>query len=111
MIRRPPRSTLFPYTTLFRSLRQHQPEARRHVLGLRLRVAAALVERLGTPLGTWLGRGLGTPERSGGDPIHPGNRDRRCDRSQDHGLVVAWPGRRDGFGRRGPVRAGAQEDR
>src|SRR3712207_6964944 len=24
MIRRPPRSTLFPYTTLFRSLRQHQ---------------------------------------------------------------------------------------
>src|SRR5438105_12849887 len=39
MIRRPPRSTLFPYTTLFRSLRSHrrsgdpdQPEAfaRRH---------------------------------------------------------------------------------
>src|SRR5438477_5970905 len=25
MIRRPPRSTLFPYTTLFRSQRQHQP--------------------------------------------------------------------------------------
>src|SRR2546427_8313541 len=25
MIRRPPRSTLFPYTTLFRSLRSHQP--------------------------------------------------------------------------------------
>src|SRR2546427_7538914 len=24
MIRRPPRSTLFPYTTLFRSLRDHQ---------------------------------------------------------------------------------------
>src|SRR2546429_6772738 len=24
MIRRPPRSTLFPYTTLFRSLRQHK---------------------------------------------------------------------------------------
>src|SRR3712207_8824449 len=24
MIRRPPRSTLFPYTTLFRSLREHQ---------------------------------------------------------------------------------------
>src|SRR3712207_7881130 len=30
MIRRPPRSTLFPYTTLFRSDRQHQqPEAER----------------------------------------------------------------------------------
>src|SRR3712207_7702127 len=25
MIRRPPRSTLFPYTTLFRSYRTHQP--------------------------------------------------------------------------------------
>src|SRR3712207_7601814 len=29
MIRRPPRSTLFPYTTLFRSLRRRQPGARR----------------------------------------------------------------------------------
>src|SRR2546430_5325404 len=27
MIRRPPRSTLFPYTTLFRSLRQHDATA------------------------------------------------------------------------------------
>src|SRR5258708_25978045 len=27
MIRRPPRSTLFPYTTLFRSLRRHQVRA------------------------------------------------------------------------------------
>src|SRR3989442_4240021 len=26
MIRRPPRSTLFPYTTLFRSLQSHAPE-------------------------------------------------------------------------------------
>src|SRR3712207_7687974 len=26
MIRRPPRSTLFPYTTLFRSRRQRQPD-------------------------------------------------------------------------------------
>src|SRR3989454_4969452 len=29
MIRRPPRSTLFPYTTLFRSLREPVPPARR----------------------------------------------------------------------------------
>src|SRR2546430_5599868 len=29
MIRRPPRSTLFPYTTLFRSLRLFQSHARR----------------------------------------------------------------------------------
>src|SRR2546422_5435553 len=27
MIRRPPRSTLFPYTTLFRSLQGHRPAA------------------------------------------------------------------------------------
>src|SRR2546426_2272307 len=34
MIRRPPRSTLFPYTTLFRSHRErrlHHPDARDHV--------------------------------------------------------------------------------
>src|SRR3712207_6979490 len=28
MIRRPPRSTLFPYTTLFRSVDQHRPQGR-----------------------------------------------------------------------------------
>src|SRR6266849_9138391 len=34
MIRRPPRSTLFPYTTLFRSARpQHVSERRRHPRG------------------------------------------------------------------------------
>src|SRR2546430_10789406 len=30
MIRRPPRSTLFPYTTLFRSLRQHGEQTYPH---------------------------------------------------------------------------------
>src|SRR6266446_8703157 len=30
MIRRPPRSTLFPYTTLFRSERAHEVDARGH---------------------------------------------------------------------------------
>src|SRR2546430_13719085 len=42
MIRRPPRSTLFPYTTLFRSLGQHdeQPlgERRRHPGGPHQRI-------------------------------------------------------------------------
>src|SRR3712207_9415043 len=33
MIRRPPRSTLFPYTTLFRSRRRARPAARRDVGG------------------------------------------------------------------------------
>src|SRR3989441_12879513 len=37
MIRRPPRSTLFPYTTLFRSLRAAPSDAGQHVsLGLAL---------------------------------------------------------------------------
>src|SRR5260370_6417365 len=31
MIRRPPRSTLFPYTTLFRSLAEHREQRRRDV--------------------------------------------------------------------------------
>src|SRR5256886_16934702 len=47
MIRRPPRSTLFPYTTLFRSLATQQPMAR----DLRLLVAATKIandlERVG----------------------------------------------------------------
>src|SRR5256885_8270949 len=40
MIRRPPRSTLFPYTTLFRSPRQ-QPAIREGPLGERRRLAVA----------------------------------------------------------------------
>src|SRR2546430_10145120 len=34
MIRRPPRSTLFPYTTLFRSHHHHQPGAARRRVAL-----------------------------------------------------------------------------
>src|SRR5256885_13240885 len=34
MIRRPPRSTLFPYTTLFRSAADDRPARRRHELFL-----------------------------------------------------------------------------
>src|SRR5436190_10059823 len=42
MIRRPPRSTLFPYTTLFRSRRRDRPPAQR---GCDPRTAAALRRR------------------------------------------------------------------
>src|SRR2546427_6990708 len=55
MIRRPPRSTLFPYTTLFRSHQSDQPLAR---LGLDLgdRVVCRQRHRLeiGRPVGTEL---------------------------------------------------------
>src|SRR5215216_3834501 len=36
MIRRPPRSTLFPYTTLFRSRRSPRPVCARHLSGYRI---------------------------------------------------------------------------
>src|SRR2546430_17112715 len=34
MIRRPPRSTLFPYTTLFRSLKEYSPGELGRIVGL-----------------------------------------------------------------------------
>src|SRR3712207_7709518 len=46
MIRRPPRSTLFPYTTLFRSLAAHRPSGRqRQRLVLRRADEEAATER------------------------------------------------------------------
>src|SRR2546430_7622146 len=54
MIRRPPRSTLFPYTTLFRSLRPRNPRA--YVRVDQLRPAE--------PVGDAVGGGELDPERS-----------------------------------------------
>src|SRR3712207_7951702 len=53
MIRRPPRSTLFPYTTLFRSDLEHKSEVGGVVLGLETpraveRAAEAMLERTRT---------------------------------------------------------------
>src|SRR3989449_11483414 len=52
MIRRPPRSTLFPYTTLFRSAQhlhgialRERPHAAEHVANLRLRHFPWLIDR------------------------------------------------------------------
>src|SRR5260221_9942776 len=67
MIRRPPRSTLFPYTTLFRSRRQ-RPRGRRR--GLRLRLL---------PLG------LQVP-RHGEDP----RRDRKSTRLNSSHTVISY---------------------
>src|SRR3712207_7041660 len=52
MIRRPPRSTLFPYTTLFRSVPGGQAHARRRLGGGRAAALAGLVGRLGGGLRT-----------------------------------------------------------
>src|SRR5690606_25029588 len=54
MIRRPPRSTLFPYTTLFRSLRQDTVLVAHHpidTLGDDLRIAEQVVSLFGFDLG------------------------------------------------------------
>src|SRR5256885_8827054 len=57
MIRRPPRSTLFPYTTLFRS----REEARTELTSLEALQAAALSDHAGQA-GEWL-RGAGLAAR------------------------------------------------
>src|SRR2546425_7801941 len=36
MIRRPPRSTLFPYTTLFRSFEGHRDQLKEYVIGVQV---------------------------------------------------------------------------
>src|SRR5437773_6974202 len=52
MIRRPPRSTLFPYTTLFRSLLLPDPQATRCLghHGQRIRIHAGRLDRKSTRL-------------------------------------------------------------
>src|SRR3712207_7297139 len=57
MIRRPPRSTLFPYTTLFRSV-SDRDEGRETFIGSIWTLAAALLAWVGL---TWL-RSLGVAE-------------------------------------------------
>src|SRR2546422_6598430 len=76
MIRRPPRSTLFPYTTLFRSLYRRFPDATEGELTA-LRAAlvssAALAE---------VGRQLGLPEKA------DDTRDRKSTRlNSSHGYI------------------------
>src|SRR3712207_7805229 len=79
MIRRPPRSTLFPYTTLFRSGHEHPPE-REQVVDGRDEAARARLERDLTRPGTvrpvdelearspWRVRGGGARDLIGAQP-------------------------------------------
>src|SRR3712207_8888855 len=54
MIRRPPRSTLFPYTTLFRSFGQNTKQAMLHGVYHGIRgMVKELVEAYATKLGRW----------------------------------------------------------
>src|SRR5690349_22895027 len=72
LIRRPPRSTLFPYTTLFRSVRRRPRSCSRHPCSTRL--AARESRPSGIRAATRPGRGS-TPARS---------RTRRRGRSEEH---------------------------
>src|SRR3712207_7537138 len=84
MIRRPPRSTLFPYTTLFRSPAQLLQRA---AVGPRRRAGPA---RAGgeQPAGVGLGgsRGVVQPLRRGADDqqVAPGAGERAARRSEEH---------------------------
>src|SRR3712207_7289370 len=71
MIRRPPRSTLFPYTTLFRSALPDHRRARGATGGARLRQAPP------RPLARRRARGTGTAATGRG-------RDRPLPRSEEH---------------------------
>src|SRR3712207_7594666 len=71
MIRRPPRSTLFPYTTLFRSGAPDRPRQRDRRRRARPRARARARDRRAAP-----GR---DPHRQGDDAAQ-----RRKDRSEEH---------------------------
>src|SRR2546430_13427336 len=51
MIRRPPRSTLFPYTTLFRSEQGGVVDCGRNVVGIRVEIGFELTARFVEALG------------------------------------------------------------
>src|SRR5256885_10929877 len=56
MIRRPPRSTLFPYTTLFRSVHDRLPHRPRHLAAGMERAADGVVERGAVERGRLIGQ-------------------------------------------------------
>src|SRR3712207_8649112 len=78
MIRRPPRSTLFPYTTLFRSVEGEAPSrVARAANVLAARVLSATSQYAETKIETYTER-LGTIERS------LASLNNRVDRSEEH---------------------------
>src|SRR3712207_8274483 len=80
MIRRPPRSTLFPYTTLFRSLGEPRV-GRRRGAKVPLEVGYHLADVLvGQALDRPLEHGLAWHGRGPGPGLHPTNRDRKSTR-------------------------------
>src|SRR2546426_8961736 len=77
MIRRPPRSTLFPYTTLFRSLRVISSLWRRHMM-------SGLDNKVALITGASRGIGCAIGERLGRDG------DRKSTRLNSSHLVISY---------------------
>src|SRR2546426_67039 len=96
MIRRPPRSTLFPYTTLFRSLLRRRPERERE------RRAPVLPARLsggdgeGNGAGDATGGDLGDGADRRGDGDDPFSRTHRLVHARARGVPAARPRRHGG---------------
>src|SRR3712207_7173125 len=83
MIRRPPRSTLFPYTTLFRSVADRERAARRH-RDRDVGQAGAALEH-GLRLGDVLqAAGVGDRRRAGEAPAAQHDRAALVQRSEEH---------------------------
>src|SRR5256885_5714973 len=93
MIRRPPRSTLFPYTTLFRSRLDAHPEPRRgEPSRLEIRILVPVLEERGL---------VDLPEQISGDgtrpdlgklglPQLPEEQDRKSTRLNSSHLVISY---------------------
>src|SRR2546422_1959131 len=98
MIRRPPRSTLFPYTTLFRSARHDDPE-RFRAMGVAVDQRRVVVEAVQAPVTLDVG-----------DPaVLAGGRVRRGRRHVDGGArVPAWHHAPGPGPPRGRLRAGVR---
>src|SRR2546429_2473543 len=83
MIRRPPRSTLFPYTTLFRSLDGREAAEERGVVQQAIEAPVALEHRIGHPVVVRGQRPLQVEHRDAGL-----GRDRKSTRlNSSHGYI------------------------
>src|SRR2546426_7998593 len=82
MIRRPPRSTLFPYTTLFRSVERHREPIQ----------SSSRSPRRHTSRGSGEHRAeRGSPDGLRGQPSRPGQqRDRKSTRLNSSHLVISY---------------------
>src|SRR5688500_19608534 len=83
MSRRPPISTLSPYTTLFRSSAQHDPSTRR-------RAAEEHAETTASPLGRFLRGATAPSDDSGMPPVQLRGRSHHA-RSEEHTSELQSP--------------------